>query len=150
MDVLDPRRVLIFRAVARAGSISAAARDLGWTQPAVSQHLARLERDVGGPLLLRGAAGVRLTQAGTALEAGFTPSIRHVTDDYVVVQNLVAAGLGVSVLPASALAAHRAAGVRSVELPELGRRQVGLVFRPGADAVPATAAVAAALARAAG
>ncbi|HRI98916.1 MAG TPA: LysR family transcriptional regulator, partial [Nocardioides sp.] len=32
---MDPRRLLIFRAVARAGSISAAARDLGWTQPAV-------------------------------------------------------------------------------------------------------------------
>ncbi|HEY0952622.1 LysR family transcriptional regulator, partial [Nocardioides sp.] len=67
MDLLDPRRVLIFRAVARAGSISAAARELGWTQPAVSQHLARLEREAGGPLLLRGASGVRLTEAGTAL-----------------------------------------------------------------------------------
>ena len=60
MEPLDPRRVLICRAVARAGSISAAARELGWTQPAVSQHLARLERDVGGALLLRGAGGVRL------------------------------------------------------------------------------------------
>lgn len=292
MDVLDPRRVLIFRSVARAGSISAAARDLGWTQPAVSQHLARLERDVGAPLLLRGASGVRLTEAGTALlrradviaaelhaageeladlaqlrggrvrlvahpsaaatlvpsalgalardrpglevrleeaeppeaiaavlagdadlalvfgyggppeglgglewrplleepvhlvlperapdvhdlaelagaewiggclrcrahlvdccaAAGFEPAVRYVTDDYVVVQNLVAAGLGVSVLPASALDAHRAPGVRTLPLPELGRRRVGLVFRPGADGVPATAAVAAALARAA-
>src|SRR5689334_5661481 len=64
---MDPRRLLIFRTVARAGSISAAARELGWTQPAVSQHLGRLERDVGGPLLLRGPHGVSLTEAGTAL-----------------------------------------------------------------------------------
>ncbi|HEX6151849.1 LysR family transcriptional regulator, partial [Nocardioides sp.] len=32
---MDPRRVLVFRAVARAGSLSGAARELGWTQPAV-------------------------------------------------------------------------------------------------------------------
>ncbi|MGH3588313.1 MAG: LysR family transcriptional regulator [Pseudonocardia sp.] len=34
---MDPRRMLTFRAVVRAGSISAGARGLGWTQPAVSQ-----------------------------------------------------------------------------------------------------------------
>ena len=37
-------------------------------------------------------------------DAGFAPTIRHTTDDYVVTQNLVARGLGVTVLPASALA----------------------------------------------
>ena len=71
---LDARRVLIFREVARAGSISAAARDLGWTQPAVSQHLARLEREAGGPLLLRGPAGSRLTEAGRCCCVGPTSS----------------------------------------------------------------------------
>ena len=64
---LDVRRVLIFREVARAGSISAAARGLGWTQPAVSQHVNRLEREAGGPLLIRGSAGVALTESGRAL-----------------------------------------------------------------------------------
>src|SRR5690349_15447447 len=64
---LDPRRVLIFRAVVRAGSISAAARELGWTQPAVSQHLAGLERAAGGPLLVRSTSGVTPTEAGRAL-----------------------------------------------------------------------------------
>lgn len=281
---LDPRRVLIFRAVARAGSISAAARDLGWTQPAVSQHLNRLERDAGGPLLLRGSGGVSLTEAGALLArradviaaelhaaaeelsgladlrggrvrlaafpsaaatvvpeavrrlrlahpeievsldqseppealaaiqagdadlalvfgydgppeglgvlawtaltdepvhlllppahgevdrlsdladadwiggcvrcrghlverctaAGFAPAIRHTTDDYVVVQNLVARGLGVTVLPASALHAYRHPDVQVQDLPELGRRHLGLAHRPGAEIVPATAAL---------
>lgn len=285
---LDPRRLLIFRDVARAGSISAAARALGWTQPAVSQHLARLEREVGGPLLLRSTQGVTLTPAGTALlrradtvagelhaaaeelaahadlrsgrvrlvafpsaaatllpaavaalaathpdvevnfveaeppqateavrsgdadlalvfghqgpppdleplvwlplgtepvhlvvppahpaaraatlrlgdlagdawiagcvrcrehlvarcaEAGFAPVVRHQTDDYVVVQNLVAAGLGVTSLPASALAAYRHPGVVVIATPTLGTRHLGLIHRRGAETVPATAAL---------
>ncbi len=283
---LDPRRVLIFREVARAGSISAAARVLGWTQPAVSQHLARLERDVGGPLLLRGPGGATPTEAGVTLlrradvvaaelyaageelaaltqlragrvrlasfpsaaatlvpeaigalatdhpeievsleeaeppeamaavaagdadlalvfgyhgppegieplswqplldeavhlvvspglrglgrrglaaladadwiggcvrcrshlvacceAAGFSPTLRHTTDDYVVVQNLVARGLGVTMLPASALAAYRHPDVRVIDLAVLGRRYVGLAHRRGAEAVPATAAL---------
>ncbi|QCW52046.1 LysR family transcriptional regulator [Nocardioides dongxiaopingii] len=283
---LDARRTLIFRAVARAGSISAAARDLGWTQPAVSQHLARLEREAGGPLLLRGPGGVTLTGAGAALlrradvvaaelhaaaeelaalthlragrvrlvafpsaaatvvpdaigalaaahpevevgleeaeppealvavaagdadlalvfgydgapvglgtltwrplldepvhlvlppgrrapgrgglatlaaedwiggcvrcrthlvdcceAVGFTPTIRHTTDDYVVVQNLVARGLGVTALPESALTAYRHPDVQVLALPALGRRHVGVAHRPGAEIVPATAAL---------
>src|SRR3954465_10651034 len=66
---MDPRRLLIFRAVARAGSISGAARELGWTQPAVSQHLRGLERATGCALLLRGAGGVELTEPGRVLLA---------------------------------------------------------------------------------
>lgn len=64
---IDIRRVLIFRAVARAGSVSGGARTLGWTQPAVSQHLRALESDVGMPLLLRSPTGVTLTEAGQRL-----------------------------------------------------------------------------------
>src|SRR5690625_6708282 len=37
MDGMDPRRLLIFRTVVRNGSIGAGARELGWTQPAISQ-----------------------------------------------------------------------------------------------------------------
>jgi DNA-binding transcriptional LysR family regulator len=73
--------------------------------------------------------------------AGFTPSIRHTTDDYVVTQNLVARGLGVTGLPASAISAYRHRDVQVVDLPELGRRQIGIVHRPGADDVPANAAL---------
>lgn len=64
---VDVRRLLIFRSVAHAGSIGAAARSLGWTQPAVSQHMAALEREVGHPLLLRGPGGITLTEAGHRL-----------------------------------------------------------------------------------
>lgn len=285
---VDPRRVLIFRTVARAGSISAGARQLGWTQPAVSQHLRALEREAGTALLVRGAGGVEPTEAGQALlahadavaahldaavgevadlaaarsgtarlaafpsgsavlvpralarlaasypgvdvllteaeppealdlvregevdlalvfgyeeqrgedalvhvpladdpvrlvqqagadavqdlaalaespwvagcercrthlvtcceQAGFTPRIRHVTDDYVVVQSLVAMGLAVSVLPETALTAFRHPDVEVGDVPGLGSRRIDVVHRRGMDRVPAVAAVVAALA----
>ena len=287
---MDPKRLLVFREVARAGSLTGAARALGWTQPAVSQHLAALEREVRVPLVLRGPAGTRLTEAGEVLlrradavaaelhaageelaalaqlrggrvrlqahpsaaatlvpeavralaaahpevrvglveseppealaavaagdcdlalafgydgepaglgtlvwralltepvhlvlpegvegsladlagadwiggcercrvhlveccrAVGFDPTLRHETDDYVVVQNLVARGLGVTALPQSALTAYRHPAVRVVEEPALGRRVVGVAHRAGADQVPATAALLAELVRAA-
>jgi molybdate transport repressor ModE-like protein len=65
--VLDVRRLQMLRAVAREGSLSAAARALGYTQPAVSHHIARLEDEVGTALLTRLGRGVRLTDAGLAL-----------------------------------------------------------------------------------
>ena len=287
---MDPRRLLIFRSVARAGSISAAARELGWTQPAVSQHLRALERSAGCTLLLRGAGGVQLTEPGRVLlaradalagqlhmaeeelaeltalrrgrvrlaaypsaaatlvpravaglrsrhpdvdvelteaeppealalltagdadlalvfsydasppagdvsglvwrpladepvslvvgadhpaarrrrltladladepwivgcercrahallvcaEAGFEPRVRHISDDYVVVQNLVAVGLGVTLLPRSALDAFRHPQVAVREHASYGARTFGIVHRQGADLVPATAAL---------
>lgn len=66
---MDPRRLLIFRTVVRNGSIGAGARELGWTQPAVSQHLAALEKEVGTQLLLRSSSGVTPTEAGGRLAA---------------------------------------------------------------------------------
>jgi len=292
-DTVDPRRLLIFRAMARHGSLSAAAAALGWTQPAVGQHLQRLERELGLSLAQRSTRGVTLTDAGTRLlahadavasrldaakeemtalrtlragrlriaafpsacailvppvlahlasvapgldvrlteieppearaavlagevdlailfrhrgvegtdahpdlvshelfedpvhavlskrhrladpsdptkrlslgklaaepwiagcprcrthlqtlatGAGFTPDIRHTTDDYVVVQTLVAAGVGVALLPALALAA--AGNDQVIVLPLAGKpsRQIALVHRHEASAAPATQA----------
>lgn len=57
----------VFAAVCEAHSLSAVARDLGCTQPAVGQHVARLERELGVPLLNRRARGVTMTAAGEVL-----------------------------------------------------------------------------------
>jgi DNA-binding transcriptional LysR family regulator len=65
---MDPRRVLTFRAVAHERSFSAAARALSLTQPAVSQQVAALEREVGAKLLDRENA-MALTPAGAVLLA---------------------------------------------------------------------------------
>ncbi|TNC47044.1 LysR family transcriptional regulator [Mumia zhuanghuii] len=282
---MDPRRVLVFRAVARSGSLSAAARELGTTQSAVSQQLRQLEREAGGPLLLRTARGTQLTEAGTSLlahadtihgalhlargelgalaearggvvrlaafpsgaatlvppalralrddhpgvqvtlveteppeawasvlagetdvalvfgydgppeedgaltwvplgveslslvvppgsapddvdatwlagqdwvagcvrcrehlvscchVAGFEPRLLHESDDYVAVQNLVAHGFGVTVLPRLALSAFRHPDVEVRRSDLFGARHVGIVHRRGAEAVPAIRAL---------
>src|SRR3954453_10648510 len=60
-----PRRVL--REVPVRGSFSAAAEALSFTQSAISQQIAALEREAGCTLVQRNARGIRLTEAGEAL-----------------------------------------------------------------------------------
>ena len=66
---LELRHVTAFQAVARANSFARAAEQLGYTQPAVSQQIASLERIVGHRLLDRssGRSTVELTEAGRLL-----------------------------------------------------------------------------------
>jgi DNA-binding transcriptional LysR family regulator len=65
--MLDVRRLRVLREVAACGSFSAAAESLSFTQSAVSQQVAALERECATKLLERGPRGVRLTEAGRAL-----------------------------------------------------------------------------------
>jgi DNA-binding transcriptional LysR family regulator len=65
--MLDVRRLRVLREVAACGSFSAAAESLSFTQSAVSQQVAALERECATKLLERGPRGVRLTDAGRAL-----------------------------------------------------------------------------------
>jgi DNA-binding transcriptional LysR family regulator len=50
---MDPHLLRTYVTVARLASFSEAARELGYTQSAVSQHIAALEQDLGAPLLTR-------------------------------------------------------------------------------------------------
>lgn len=65
--MLDVRRMRVLREVAAHGSFSAAAEAMSFTQSAVSQHVAALERETGIRLVERGSRGIRLTEAGEAL-----------------------------------------------------------------------------------
>jgi LysR family transcriptional regulator, low CO2-responsive transcriptional regulator len=56
-----------FVLVARLGSVKAAARALGVSEPAVSQALAALRRQLGDPLVVRDRGGMTLTEGGTRL-----------------------------------------------------------------------------------
>ncbi len=67
--MLDVRRLRVLKEVAVQGSFSAAAESLDYTQSAVSQQIAALEREAGARLLERHPRGVRLTDAGRALVA---------------------------------------------------------------------------------
>lgn len=66
-STLDAGSLLVVGAIASTGSITAAAHALGSSQPAVSQHLRRLERRLGMPVVERVGRGVRLTEAGAIL-----------------------------------------------------------------------------------
>ncbi|WP_217205975.1 LysR family transcriptional regulator [Streptomyces sp. AC550_RSS872] len=61
---LELRHLRVLCAVADAGSVGRAAADLGYTQPAVSTQLRRIEGHFGEPLFERGPAGVRPTPYG--------------------------------------------------------------------------------------
>src|SRR5918996_1174479 len=65
--MLDVKRLKVLREVAAHGSFSAAAEALAYTQSAVSQQIATLEREAGTVLVDRSARGVKLTDAGEAL-----------------------------------------------------------------------------------
>ena len=65
--MLDVTRLRVLVAVARYGSVTAAARELNYAQPSVSHHIARLEAETGARLLQRAGRGIRLTDAGRLL-----------------------------------------------------------------------------------
>jgi DNA-binding transcriptional LysR family regulator len=63
----DVRRLRSLCAIADHGSLTGAAAALDFTQPAVSQHLAALEAEVGAQLVIRARGGAELTAAGALL-----------------------------------------------------------------------------------
>jgi molybdate transport repressor ModE-like protein len=65
--MLDVTRLRVLVAIARHGSVTAAARALNYAQPSISHHIARLEAETGARLLERAGRGVRLTEAGRML-----------------------------------------------------------------------------------
>ncbi|AZM46939.1 LysR family transcriptional regulator [Streptomyces sp. WAC 06738] len=72
---------------------------------------------------------------------GFTPRIDSFCDDMVVVQALVAAGIGVTTLPGLALAAHRGEGIHATEIPGAERRIYAATYGDPPDPPGATALV---------
>ena len=64
---MDFRQLNTFLEIHRRGSFLGAAGSLGLTQPALSRQIARLEREIGRPLFVRGSRRVRLTPTGEEL-----------------------------------------------------------------------------------
>ncbi|MEW2525345.1 LysR family transcriptional regulator [Streptomyces sp. NPDC047071] len=78
--MLDMRRMQILRSVVSSGSVTAAARNLGYTPSAVSQQMAALEKEAGVALLERTGRGVRPTDAGRLLADCAAAVGRHVAE----------------------------------------------------------------------
>src|SRR5579863_8307308 len=64
-----------FLEVARTGSLTRAAEALMLTQPAVTQHIQALERELGAVIFDRTSRGARLTTPGRALQRHATESL---------------------------------------------------------------------------
>ncbi|MEV6736054.1 MULTISPECIES: LysR family transcriptional regulator [unclassified Streptomyces] len=155
--MIEARHLRVLRAVAATGSFSAAGRELGCTQPAVSQQMKALEASVGTPLLVRSGREMRLTEAGEALvrhAAGILAGLTAAEEEVAAIAGLRAGRVrlvsfpsGSSTLVPTALAALRAAhpGTRvsleeaeppqSVEKLRAGDCDIALAFRyEGAEA----------------
>ncbi|MEU3186707.1 LysR family transcriptional regulator [Streptomyces sp. NPDC006923] len=65
--MLDVHQLQVLAEVARTGSYTAAAASLGYTQPAVSYQMRRLQQAVGAPLVVRVGRGLELTETGHTL-----------------------------------------------------------------------------------
>ncbi|MFI8999597.1 LysR family transcriptional regulator [Streptomyces sp. NPDC053541] len=155
--MIEARHLRVLRAVAATGSFSAAARELGCTQPAVSQQMKALEASAGTPLLVRTGREMRLTQAGEALvrhASGILAGLTAAEEEVAAIAGLRAGRVrlvsfpsGSSALVPTALAALRAAHPgtrvslveaeppRSVEMLREGDCDVALAFRYGTGAV---------------
>ncbi len=73
---MDLNHVVVFEAVARTSSFSAAARELGIPKSSASRAVARLENELNVQLLFRTTRRVSLSEAGTALYDRLTPILR--------------------------------------------------------------------------
>jgi DNA-binding transcriptional LysR family regulator len=78
--VLNLERLRVLQAVARHGSVTAAAAELHVTTSAVSQQLARLERESGTTLVERSGRGIRLTDSALLL-AGHASAILAMAEE---------------------------------------------------------------------
>ncbi|MEU8822215.1 LysR family transcriptional regulator [Streptomyces sp. NPDC048636] len=155
--MIEARHLRVLRAVAATGSFSAAARELGCTQPAVSQQMKALEGAAGTPLLIRTGREMRLTEAGEALvrhAAGILAGLTAAEEEVAAIAGLRAGRVrlvsfpsGSSTLVPTALAEMRAAHPgtraslveaeppRSVEMLRAGDCEIAVAFRyPQADA----------------
>ncbi|WP_326754320.1 LysR family transcriptional regulator [Streptomyces hirsutus] len=121
--MIEARHLRVLRAVATTGSFSAAARELGCTQPAVSQQMKVLEASVGTPLLVRTGREMRMTQAGDAL-------VRHAVG--------ILAGLTAAEEEVAAIAGLRAGRVRLVSFPSGSSTLVPTALAALRDAHPGT------------
>src|SRR3954471_23775129 len=103
--MLDVKRLRVLREVSIRGSFSAAAEALAYTQSAVSQQIAALEREAGTVLVERNARGVRMTEAGRAL-------VRHA--------DVILARLADAEAELEAIAGLRGGRLRIVAFPTAG------------------------------
>src|SRR3954471_4273998 len=149
--MLDVNRLRVIEAVARQGSVTAAAKELHYSQPSVTHPLARLEGESRAPPLQRVGRGIRLTPAGQLLADRAAEIIGRIAAADAELSAHVgltagrvrlagfASAIKALVLPAVASLADRHAGLEvglvdthppeAIELLRTGEIEVALIFR---------------------
>jgi DNA-binding transcriptional LysR family regulator len=103
-SAIDLQIVRIVHAVAEHGTLTAAGAALGYSQPAVSQHLRRFEERTGVALVERVGRGIRLTQAGRALARharGVTTSLEAAAGELAELRGLRAGRIRLIAFPSA-------------------------------------------------
>lgn len=122
---INLRHLRAAAAIAKLGSVSAAASALHISQPAITQGLAKMERQIGHPLFERRAGGMKTTEAGTIFISRIDAAFTYIASGRVTMTQLRAmialadAGSYVGASAATGLAQpslHRAIGDLSVVL----------------------------------
>lgn len=138
---MDPHLLRTFVTVCRCGSFSAAARELGYTQSAVSQHIATLETDLGAILLLR--RPVAATDIGVRLLEHAGPLLLRLDAARADIARLTAAPAARIVIGASPLALTPRFARTLAELRQQHPRMAVTVRVLGREAIPGEVATAA-------
>jgi molybdate transport repressor ModE-like protein len=135
--MLDTRRLRVLCEVARHGSFSAAAAELGYTQPAVSRQIATLEAEVGAILIRRVPQGAVLTDAGRLLVQRSEPILTRLSE--VEYELRAVAGLDAGQLRLASFASA-AASILPIAIAEFRRRhptiEIGVVMADPIESFP--------------
>lgn len=135
--MLDTRRLRVLCEVARHGSFSAAAAELGYTQPAVSRQIATLEAEVGAILIRRVPQGAVLTDAGRLLVQRSEPILARLSEVEYELRAL--AGLDAGHLRLASFASA-AASILPIAIAEFRRRhptiEIGVVMADPIESFP--------------
>ncbi len=135
--MLDTRRLRVLCEVARHGSFSAAAAELGYTQPAVSRQIATLEAEVGAILIRRVPQGAVLTDAGRLLVQRSEPILARLSE--VEYELRAVAGLDAGQLRLASFASA-AASILPIAIAEFRRRhptiEIGVVMADPIESFP--------------
>jgi len=120
-SVIEIKHLRLLKALHEHGSMSAAARELGYSQSAVTQQIQLLERQLETPLLVRTRTGVRLTEAGEVLVrhgAGVLASVALAEAEVDAVAGMRSGRVRISAFPsAAATILPRALGAVAREYP---------------------------------
>lgn len=151
--MIDIKYLQLVQAVAEHGSLSAVAQHLGYSQPAISQQIQALERQIGGTAFIRARKGTMLNEVGrTLLECAnhVIPVVEKARSDIDAIMGLRSGIIRFAAFPSAAatiiprafasltkaipevrLQLAEANTEETLELLRSGRIDVGLIFSYG-------------------